>query len=558
MRKILAVGGAAVVLAAFYLRVASRAGLAGRALIGLVFGGFLVAAALGSTSTPRAVAQLPPSFDPASVSGSISAIQTGWGVSQPIVIHFSAPMATASVQASLRISPRAEIRLEWDASASELYVAPVVGWTPGTVYTVTVGAGAQAQDGAILELMPPAIVHVRPAATAELTATRLVGDDRIALDSGFLISFSRAVDLAGLRDALTIDPPADGTFAFEGSRSSMPDVVWVPSAPLAPDTTYVVSLASSAVDLDGAPLAEPPSLTMQTVTRPSVVRFRPRDGWQDVDPGQLLSVRFTEAMDQASTRAAYHLFAVDKKGKRSEVDLSKAKGSWAEGDTVLVLDPPGTLARGTTYIAEILPSARSSHSVPISDDPDLVARATFTVAPEEPAPTARPPAATAPPPAASPKPSGGGSSTAPWLAAEKYYLDVLNCTHTGGWLARDGSCPGRGSNGLPPLILDSRLSDCASRPWAKYLAETNQLIHGDTGGRFAACHYNVNWGENVTWNTYDVSAGAISSVIFFQNEKGTSHDGHYRNLMNSRFTHAGIGIWRLNGKNWYVVDFWGN
>ena len=513
-----------------------------------MFGGLLVAAALASNPTPRAVAQLPPSFDPASVSGSISPIQTGWGVSQPIIVHFSAPMDAASVQAALRISPRAEIRLEWDATASQLYVVPVVGWMPGTVYTVTVAPGALAQDGATLELMPPAIVHVRPAVTAELSATKLVGDDRIALDSGFLLSFSRAVDLAALRDALTIDPPMTGTFAFEGSPGSMPDVVWQPSAPLRPDTSYTVSLGPTAVDLEGAPLADRPSLTVRTVSRPSVVRFRPRNGWEDVDPGQLLSVRFTGAMERASTRAAYHLFVLGKNDKRSEVDLSKAKATWAEGDTVLVLDPRGTLDRGATYVAEIQPSARSSLGVSISDDPDTVASATFTVLPKA---TPRP--ATAPP-----KPgSGGGTPKAPWLDAEKYYLFLLNCTHTGGWLQWDGSCPGRGSNGLPPLVLDPTISDCASRPWSKYLAETGQFYHGDVGGRFEACGYNVYWGESLTHNTYDVYRGAISSVIFFQNERGTSYTGHYDALMNPRFTRAGIGIWRLNGWNYYTVDFWG-
>ena len=471
-------------------------------------------------------------------------------MSQPIVIRFSAPMATASVQAALRISPQADVRIEWDATASALYVVPLAGWTPGTVYTVTVGGGAQAQDGAALEPMPPAIVHVRPAATAELSATKLVGDDRIALDSGFLLSFSRAVDLASLRDAFTIDPPVAGTFALEGSPGSMPDVVWVPSTPLAAGTAYTVSLGPTAVDAEGAPLAGSPTLTVQTVTRPSVVRFRPRDESEDVDPAQLLSVRFTEAMDRASTEAAYQLFKLGKNDKRTEVDLSKAKVTWAEGDTVLVIDPPGTLARGTAYVAEVGPGARSSLGVGISDDPEAVATATFTIVPEE-------PAATAPPAAPKPKPSGGGTPTAPWLAAEKYYLDLLNCTHTGGWLAWDGSCPGRGSNGLPPLKLDSRLSDCASRPWSKYLAETNQFYHGNVGGRFANCGYNVYWGENLTHNTYDVYKGAISSVIFFQNEKGTGYTGHYDALMNPRFTHAGIGIWRLNGWNYYTVDFWG-
>jgi uncharacterized protein YkwD len=554
LRKVLVIGGAAVFFAAFYLRVASRAGFAGRALIGLVFGGFLVAAAaLGSSFTPRAVAHLPASFDPAAVSGSISPIQTGWGVSQPIVIHFSAPMAADSVESVLRVSPRADVRLEWDASGSQLYVTPIVGWTSGTVYSVTVGPGARSQSGAALAPMAPAIVYVRPAATAAVEATKLVGD-RIGLESGFRLTFSRAVDLAGLRDAFTISPAADGTFAFEGSAGSMPDVVWVPDAPLKPNTTYTVSLGSSAVDLEGAPVADPPSLTVRTVSRPSVVRFRPRNKEDQIDPAQVLSVRFTEAMDRKATRVAYHLYAVDKAGKRSEVDLSKAKTSWAEGDTVLVIDPAKALLNGTTYVAEVAPSARSSLGAAISDDAEDVATATFTVVPKAASATTAPTAPkTSPPPSTS---TGGGTSTAPWLDAEKYYLKMMNCIHTGGTLHNDGSCTGYGSNGNSPLILDPTLSTCASRPWAKYLADTYQLYHGDVGGRFAKCGYNVNWGENVSWNTYDVFYGVIHTSLYFQAEK--SYGGHhYLNLINPRFTHVGVGIWREGGRNWFVTDFWG-
>jgi uncharacterized protein YkwD len=554
LRKVLVVGGAAVFLAGFYLRVASRAGFAGRALIGVVFGGFLVAAAaLGSSSAPRAVAHLPASFDPAAVSGSISPIQTGWGVTQPIVIHFSAPMATDSVEAVLHLSPRADVRLEWDASGSQLYVAPIVGWTSGTVYSVTVGPGAKSEDGATLAPMAPAIVYVRPAATATVEATKLVGD-RIGLDSGFRLTFSREVDLAALRDAFTISPAADGTFALEGSASEMPDVVWIPDGPLKPSTTYTVSLSSSAVDLDGAPVADPPALKVRTISRPSVVRFRPRDKQDEIDPTQVLSVRFTEAMDHASTRVAYHVYALDKAGKRSEVNLSKAKASWAESDTVLVIDPAKALLNGTTYVAEVAPSARSRLGASISEDADDVATATFTVVPKA-APVA--PASTAPKATAPPKPSGGGTTTAPWLDVEKYYLKMMNCIHTGGTLHNDGSCTGYGSNGNSALALDSTLSTCASRPWAKYLADTYQLYHGDVGGRFANCGYNVNWGENISWNTYDPFYGAIHTALYFQAEK--SYGGHhYLNLINSRFTHVGVGVWREGGRNWYVADFWGS
>jgi uncharacterized protein YkwD len=471
-------------------------------------------------------------------------------VSQPIVIHFSAPMAADSVEAALRLSPHADVRLEWDASGSQLYVTPIVGWTSGTVYSVTVGPGAKSQSGVALAPMAPAIVYVRPAATAAIEATKLVGD-HIGLDSGFRLTFSRAVDLAGLRDAFTISPAADGTFAFEGSAGSMPDVVWVPDAPLKPNTTYTVSLGSSAVDLEGAPVADPPSLKVRTIGRPAVVRFRPRNKEDEIDPGQVLSVRFTEAMDHASTRVAYHLYAVDKAGKRSEVDLSKAKTSWAEGDTVLVIDPAKALVNGTTYVADVAPSARSSLGAAISDDADDVATATFTVVPKAASATTAP--KTSPAPSTS---SGGGTSTAPWLDVEKYYLKLMNCVHTGGTLRSDGSCVGYGSNGNSPLILDSTLSTCASRPWAKYLADTFQLYHGDVGGRFASCGYDVNWGENLSHNTYDPYSGAIHSILYFQAEKSYLGD-HYLNLINPRFTHVGVGVWREGGWNWYVSDLWG-
>lgn len=550
MRKVLTLGGALLFGAGFYIRLAARAGFAGRAILGLVFGGFLVAAAaLGSGSPPRAAAELPPTLDVAAVSAMISPVRTGWGVTQPIVVRFSAPMDTASVSAAISVTPQAQVKLEWDATASQLYVEPVVGWTAGTVYTVSVGPGARAQDGAALSPMAPAIVYVRAPGSVTLQATKLVGE-RLALDSAFLMTFSRPVDLGALRDALTISPAVSGTLAFEGSPGEQPSVVWVPDAPLLPDTTYTVALGPSAVDLDGAPLRDPPTLTLRTISRPSVVRFRPLDKATGIATTQVLSVRFSEAMDHPSTEAAYHLYELGTDGKRSEVDLSKAQRSWAENDTVLVIDPPKPLDAGHAYVTEIAASARSQLGAAISENVDKVASATFTVAS---APTATKTTTTT-----TPKPTGGGTSTAPWLANEQYYLGLLNCTHTGGWLHSDGSCTGRGSNGVPALILDSTLSTCASRPWAKYLADTNQLYHGDVGGRFAACGYNVYWGENVTWYTGDVNAGAIASVIFFQNEKGTADDGHYLNLMNTRFTHVGIGIWRENGKNWYVVDFWGH
>ena len=142
-------------------------------------------------------------------------------------------------------------------------------------------------------------------------------------------------------------------------------------------------------------------------------------------------------------------------------------------------------------------------------------------------------------------------------AAEQLMLQLANCTRTGGWVLSDGSCRGYGSNGTAPLVLDSRISTLVSRPWAKYLASTGQLYHGDPGSRLASAGYtNRYWGENLTWYSGSPTAGAIASELFYQSEK-PYNGGHYRNLMDARFKRVGIGAWVVGGRIWFVMDFWG-
>ena len=76
------------------------------------------------------------------------------------------------------------------------------------------------------------------------------------------------------------------------------------------------------------------------------------------------------------------------------------------------------------------------------------------------------------------------SSTAPWYAVETYYLKLVNCTRTGGWVRADGSCAGYGSGHysayVPPLELGPKLS-AVSRSWAKHLAVVNACSHRRPG-----------------------------------------------------------------------------
>ncbi len=110
---------------------------------------------------------------------------------------------------------------------------------------------------------------------------------------------------------------------------------------------------------------------------PTVVRFRPRHGWTGVDRHAALSVRFTTAMDQSSTEAAFH----------ASIGSTAVTGSirWAEGDTVLVLAPSAALPYGARVELLVDGGATSAAGIPIAGPASVV----FTVE-ARPAPTPPP------------------------------------------------------------------------------------------------------------------------------------------------------------------------
>jgi murein DD-endopeptidase MepM/ murein hydrolase activator NlpD len=84
---------------------------------------------------------------------------------------------------------------------------------------------------------------------------------------------------------------------------------------------------------------------------PEVIRFRPRHGWTDVSPWAPLSVRFTQPMNHASTELAFTAVA----GKSAVTGPRR----WAEGDTVLVLQPGSALPYGASVQLSVAAGAAS-------------------------------------------------------------------------------------------------------------------------------------------------------------------------------------------------------
>jgi uncharacterized protein YkwD len=473
------------------------------------------------------------------------AVATNIDLRAPASILFTAPMQRESVQSSVSIQPPVPFQLEWSADDTHVSIVPAGTWEPSTYYTVTVGAGALATSGRPMTRPARAAFLTRDAATGLLAATGMVAK-RATIDSSFTIAFDHPVDLASVGPAIKIDPPLTGALTRTTAPGGASTYTFVPTQPLAPDTKYrvVVEGVRDATGLD----LDPITMALRTVVAPQVVRFRPRAGMTEMLRDAGISVRFTGSMDRASTKAAFGVIA---NGKRVP-----GRVTFAENDTVLVFDPSSNLPYDAKVVATVAATAKSADDVPIG----VATKAMFTVIPKadpaKPATTSSRSTTTT-----IPRSSGGGGSVGggSWGAVERYYLRLMNCTRTGGWVTSGGGCSSPGGRSVAALRLDSGISSKVSRPYAKKLAVNNMCTHfsgGNPGDRLRRAGYtSYRWAENLGCRSGNPYSAVLGSHRFFQNEKPYS-GGHYVNLMNAAYNRVGIGVWVSGGRVRLVVDFY--
>jgi len=550
LRKLGAALLALPVLAMVYLASFTQRGM--RARIVSVLAASAVIGLVVVASLPPAPSAAVPKSQPQPVAAELlNAVRTGHALADPFTIAFDAPMEPASVAAALRVTPESSVTFTWDTAGRVLSVAPVGHWTPDTLYTIAVSGAARGSDGGALESPVRALVLTGHAGTASLAATRLSGD-RARLDTSFRIVLDRAASLAAVRSALRTEPTLAGQVTAGASDR---EFLFQASEELAPNTAYRVWL-EGLEDADGVTFAVAPNLEVRTVQAPAVVRFRPRPGTGDAARGALVSARFTEQMDRKTTAAAFSV-SVDGKPVTGKV-------TWAEQNTVLVFRPAAALPYGSKVVVAVAPTALSKAGVPLA----ATGTGTFTVVPK-PAPKAAPKAAptprAAPPPKKKPatkpiKHSGGsGAVSGSWSSVEAYYLRLMNCTRTGGWVTSSGSCSSPGGRSVAPLALSSAISAQVSRPYAKLLATRgicNHFIGGTPGDRLRRAGFtSYRWGENLGCRSGNPYSAVLGSHLFFQDEK-PYNGGHYKNLMNAEYDRAGIGVWVSGGRVRLVVDLY--
>jgi len=154
---------------------------------------------------------------------------------------------------------------------------------------------------------------------------------------------------------------------------------------------------------------------------------------------------------------------------------------------------------------------------------------------------------------------------APWLVEEAFYLRLVNCTRTGGWVQSDGSCTGYGSGRysayVRPLVRSGGISDKVTRPYAKLIATKaycgHYLDHDPSYRLLRGGYSGTSWGENVACrdSTQSVHSSVLWGHLQFQAER--SYNGpHWKNMKNPHYSYIGIGVWRYSNRTRLVTDFW--
>ena len=186
----------------------------------------------------------------------------GLGVAPTVTITFDRLMDTASVEAAVKVEPQAAFRSAWSGQSLALTFEPPLAF--GTTYTVTVAASAADTDGSRLRAPMTTRFTTVAAGLGVRTTVPADGVAGVGIRTPIAVVFDGPIAPDSVRDALRITPavagdievialPSDtGPRPSAGGPSEAPATMLVfhPSQPLAPHTTYTVSLDPVVARLD--------------------------------------------------------------------------------------------------------------------------------------------------------------------------------------------------------------------------------------------------------------------------------------------------------------------
>jgi len=190
-----------------------------------------------------------------------------------IIIRFSEPMDTVSVQSSFRFAPSSGLSMYFTDDNKTFNVKPFLPLNPFTVYTVNISIDATDASGNNLTENYSFNFTTAPDTTAprvlSVRATHVKpGEEKVFLISNFEISFSESLNENSFVGGFSIFPSVEGSVISSEQRRVFR---FDPDHDLDFDTTYYITLYSNITDIAGNPMLSNHYANFTTVSEPLVV-----------------------------------------------------------------------------------------------------------------------------------------------------------------------------------------------------------------------------------------------------------------------------------------------
>ena len=255
-------------------------------------------------------------------------------VTAVISVNFSKPMDQASVQSALSTTPATTGGFSWSGN-NMIYTPANLNYS--TTYNVIVGTAAMDSAGnQLLSAYNWSFTTAPDTANPEVSGNTPTGNSE-PVTTKITLTFSEAMNTSSAQSAFSTFPGTTGSFSWSGKI-----MTYTPDSNLTYNTTYNVIVGTGAMDLAGNNLSVPYEWNFTTMeqdmTNPTVIDYSPKG--TNVSLASMISVNFTEAMDQESVQSSF-----------SAIPATKGSFSW-NGNTVKYI-PDSNLTSGTTYSVTI-------------------------------------------------------------------------------------------------------------------------------------------------------------------------------------------------------------
>ncbi len=276
---------------------------------------------------------------------------TGLPVTQSVEIIFSNPVNTGSIVYSYLPAPTGGISQTWSNGNRTLTLTPVNRLAHSQTYQVTINTGTRDVYGSNLQNAYTTGFTTRPAVNPVVSSTvPAAGSINVMPDQPIRLTFSKAMQRPATQSAITLNPAAAGSMAFNWSENDTILAVSFSQA-LANGVSYQLKVASSAADTEELKLAGDYLLSFSTTARPAVLitKSSPASGSVGVVISSPVKVEFSKSMNTGSAQSAFKLIKI--------ADQSEVAGNFSWNGNIMSFTPLANLAFYSSYLVSVAASA---------------------------------------------------------------------------------------------------------------------------------------------------------------------------------------------------------